>query len=606
MPNTPAPGATLADWLATSISDDFEQAEGPALPRLKLSESEAPDVDLLLGDLLGVGGMAVVVRAEQRSLGREVAVKRAKQPASPSAIRGLLREAWVTGQLDHPNVVPVHLVGETDEGEPVVVLRSIGGQSWLQRLADDPADDPEALNRHLAVFVAVCNAAHYAHERGFLHRDIKPANVQIGDFGEVYVLDWGIAAAMDVPVLNRAGTPAYMAPEMLDKCAPDRRSDVFLLGATLLEVVTGAAPRDGTGTSEMLAGARDAGIVIAGEIPIGLRAVIERACAQAVEDRYPDAAALRDAVLAWEVDQGVASLLEAAQQRLRGFEDAATATELDPGDDAAAAVAREQFAAARFGFEVVLADRPEHAGARDGLGRCLERMIRVELAHGAATNARVLLAAHPQPSQDILDLVDRKASELEAANAEQARLARVARAYDTTDVARDWLVLLSACTIGIILGIGSTNLWIDPDVSADPMYRMAFLLGPSCVAFIAVVSWKRASLVHHPVGQRLTLAALGLIVAVLVSRTSQIAAGIPYRLLAVGEPFLMSAWILGNSTYLRQLWYVGALGLVGAAANASLIGQPAQLWFQNLVSISLAVGFSLVWWRALSRNDIGQ
>jgi len=180
---------------------------------------------------IGEGGMGVVHLATQATLGRHVAVKTLRKGAGDeeAALR-ILREAWVTGALEHPNVVPVHDVGVDASGAPVIVMKRIEGRVWSHLMRDGAeitrrfgATDP--LEWNLRTLVSVCNAVHFAHSRGILHRDLKPDNVMIGEFGEVYVLDWGIAVSLKddpsgrLPCASQAtdiaGTPHYMAPEML-------------------------------------------------------------------------------------------------------------------------------------------------------------------------------------------------------------------------------------------------------------------------------------------------------------------------------------------------------------------------------------------------------
>jgi tetratricopeptide (TPR) repeat protein/tRNA A-37 threonylcarbamoyl transferase component Bud32 len=225
-----------------------------------------------VGEELARGGMGVVYRAEQPSVGRDVAVK-----VLHDHLRGdermaarFVAEARITGQLQHPGVPPVHEVGELPDGRPFLAMKLIKGRTLadLLRARADPSADR---GRFVAVFEQVCQAVGYAHSRGVIHRDLKPQNVMVGAFGEVQVMDWGLAKVLtdartaelgpqastlgteirsprDADEATRAGsvmgTPAYMPREQAIGAVDqiDRRSDVFGLGAILCAILTGQPP----------------------------------------------------------------------------------------------------------------------------------------------------------------------------------------------------------------------------------------------------------------------------------------------------------------------------------------------------------------------------
>lgn len=155
-------------------------ARGPA---------EAARSTLELEQTIGEGGMGVVYAASEEALGRTVAVKTLKPDwRKPRGVRKLLQEAWVTGRVEHPNVVPVYRIELDDEGAPMVVLKRIEGDDWASLMHDPRAiaehyDSTDPLEWNLRVLIAVCNAVRFAHDRGVIHRDIKPENVMIGRYG---------------------------------------------------------------------------------------------------------------------------------------------------------------------------------------------------------------------------------------------------------------------------------------------------------------------------------------------------------------------------------------------------------------------------------------
>jgi tetratricopeptide (TPR) repeat protein/tRNA A-37 threonylcarbamoyl transferase component Bud32 len=203
------------------------------------------------------GGMGVVYRARDPALGREVALKLLREDlaADDGAVRRFLEEARIGGRLQHPGVVPVYALGRTATGRPWFTMKLIEGRTFASML-QARASPSEDLRRHLAILESVCRTVAFAHDRGVVHLDLKPGNVMVGAFGEVQVVDWGLAALVrssEPGTRPRSrdgavyGTPAYMPPEQArgELAAIDERADVFALGAILCEMLTGAPPYAG-------------------------------------------------------------------------------------------------------------------------------------------------------------------------------------------------------------------------------------------------------------------------------------------------------------------------------------------------------------------------
>ncbi|MCX5744257.1 MAG: serine/threonine-protein kinase [Proteobacteria bacterium] len=279
-----------------------------------------------LGEVLGRGGMGEVVSARDEQLGRSVAIKRMRAAdPSPEAVARFLREARVQGRLDHPAVVPVHELRHDDHGRPYFVMKQLTGvtlETVLGALAAHNAETDRRFSRQrlLRAFAEVCLAVEFAHTRGIVHRDLKPANIVLGDFGEVYVLDWGIARVMDegtsavsfadVDSLELGatlvgavlGTPGYMSPEQIEgRAALDGRADVYALGCILFEILARVPlhPRGSHGLTSALAGLGDARPSVRAaelDLPPELDAICLTATMTAPADRYATARSLGDAV----------------------------------------------------------------------------------------------------------------------------------------------------------------------------------------------------------------------------------------------------------------------------------------------------------------------
>lgn len=261
-----------------------------------VEQPEIPTTRYEILDRLGEGGMGVVYLARDRELGREVALKvlRTPEPSAEERER-ILREARILASLEHPGIAPIHDVGVLSDGRVFYVMKRICGD----RL-DSFAHSPQPRTELLRVFRQVCDAVAFAHATGVIHRDLKPQNVMLGAFGEVLVLDWGVAKlrahpaeaahAREVQPTGEhtapgaiVGTPGYMAPEQLTgrSTAVDERADVFGLGGILCFLLTGDHPPTGLPDGERWL-----------TVPAPLRAICERARAPLPEHRYRSASEL--------------------------------------------------------------------------------------------------------------------------------------------------------------------------------------------------------------------------------------------------------------------------------------------------------------------------
>ncbi|MEM1415313.1 MAG: serine/threonine-protein kinase [Myxococcota bacterium] len=406
-PGEPAPSTRLGRQ--TLMAEVEREKLSAALRPLPVGEAQDPAADLAIIGRLGQGGMAYVELARQHSLDREVALKRPKggRVGEDGTAPALVDEARITGALEHPNIVPVHAVGRDEVLGPVVVLKRVQGAVWSDVLREDRArmhEEPAVLDKHLRILMQVSNALHYAHSRGVVHRDVKPSNVMLGDYGEVYLMDWGVAVKRDDASTHAAavaGTSAYMAPEMVrgDRARQDARTDVYLLGATLHEVITGQRRHRGDNVLATLMQAlysRPASYEA--PVPPGLGAIANRACSEDPELRFPTAAAFRDALADFMEQRETRLLVTLAGDLLDAIE-AAEGSGLESTADEARAHAESsrRFHETRFALEQAARIRPDYPAVGRMRRRLQLAMIRQELAQDDVNAALALTEELEEP-----------------------------------------------------------------------------------------------------------------------------------------------------------------------------------------------------------------
>ena len=312
-----------------TVNTDLAELAGASTDAIQLPEGRFD-----LGSKLGQGGMGVVFSAHDSTLNREVAVK----VLSGKEWAGLTRfvhDAQVTAQLSHPNVVPVYGLEKTDDGSPALSMKLIRGDTFAEYIAEcssamgTPNYDHE---RHSQVgrienFLRVCDAISYSHSRGVIHRDLKPDNLMIGAYGEVYVMDWGIACLLNAPeeaskeaskeslgeAIEKAGsggittrsevmktrvgeilgTPKYMPPEQVFGKDVGPKSDQFALGMVLFEMLTFTPARDLSSEADFRDKVRSGDRLSFSDaknsppVPVALQAIVNRATSKDLAGRYP-------------------------------------------------------------------------------------------------------------------------------------------------------------------------------------------------------------------------------------------------------------------------------------------------------------------------------
>jgi len=276
---------------------------------------------------IGSGGSGRVVRAYDGLLGRRVAMKilRADPDVEPESLSRFIAEAQATGQLEHPNIVPIYDFGVLPNGNVFYTMREVEGESLRQVLNDvqngrDEAREEYTLVRLLNILRQVTQATRYAHVRSVIHRDLKPDNIMLGDYGEVLVMDWGLAQIIESrqgfefekPSSSSSGqtlgTPSYMPPEQAkgDLERVDERSDIYSLGAILYEILTLEPPFRGDGPLDVMWAVVDSDLDPPSErapenrqVPDELERICLKAMAKDQQDRYQSARTFHDDLEAW-------------------------------------------------------------------------------------------------------------------------------------------------------------------------------------------------------------------------------------------------------------------------------------------------------------------
>lgn len=417
-PDRDVPSDARATLRGTLEADPTPAAPAPEAEHRDPQPRSVPGYAIL--EELGHGTTGFVFRARQANLERDVAVKTMRSSGFTDEGRRVrfLSEALVTGSLDHPNVVPTHDLVFDEQGHPSIAMKLIGGVTWDDLLHPRPDRARErarefGFDRHLEILQSVCNAVAFAHSRGIIHRDLKPSNVMVGEFGEVLVMDWGLAVSVDdrderadgwrapdrSSVSEPEGSPAYMAPEMAAGRgdALSRASDVYLLGAILFEIVTGSPPHIASSVAAALtSAARGERPPYPANVPQELRALCDRALAVDPEDRHADAAEFQRALREFASHRQSLAVADAAGARLAGARArlASAAGTADPS------VSYGDLAEAASGFRQAQLLWPENARAIAGERDARIAHARAALASGDLTLARILVEDLGGPEVD--------------------------------------------------------------------------------------------------------------------------------------------------------------------------------------------------------------
>jgi serine/threonine protein kinase len=256
---------------------------------------------------IGRGGMGTIYLARDEELGREVAIKIPNALASTPMDRRLQSEARALARLEHPGIVPIHDAGTLADGRIFYVMKWVEGRTLREYLQAVPD-----IGERLRVFERLCDPVAFAHARGIVHRDLKPENVMVGAFGEVMVMDWGLATSLDEQADTGAviGTRGFMAPEQSRGEAIDQRADVYSLGAILFLFLTDEAPLPDREVSSALRSRR---------VPRPLTAICAKALSNDPDARYQSVTALGADVARYRAGRAVEAHRETVLEKVGRF-----------------------------------------------------------------------------------------------------------------------------------------------------------------------------------------------------------------------------------------------------------------------------------------------
>lgn len=624
VPENHALDSTLEPTLAPRFRSGRSAPPAPAAPTLPPpAAADRASHEMRIRGQLAEGGMGSIFLAEQPALRRDVALKTLKDEfMTPVFASRLRREARVLALVEHPNVVPVHALDTDSRNAPVVVMKRIEGTPW-RTLIHEPEHPalPAATDRlawHLRVLMRVCEAVHYAHSRGILHLDLKPDNVMIGAFREVYLVDWGVAVSTDeaqrgwLPMADEVaeilGTPAYLAPEMVDLArAPlSPRTDVYLLGGTLHEILLGRPPHEGESLHDLLYAAYGAEApTVPPSVPEELGRILRRAMAPAAEERFESAEALRSALSDFLEHRVAASVADGAREALVELKMLVGESAREPThpklriaerQDSRNAQVQRAFARARFGFAEALRHHAAAEDAQEGLTSALLAMTGYHLRRMETASAEGLLEELEG---------DPRAEELRAEAARQrAEAARMEKlsALDSVDSggrARGGLIFVVALIvsipgllgyIGMHMGLYRYEWW---HTLAYTALLSVVLLGGAFVMRRTIMSTRRSRSIMWSIAILMLLA--------VALRAISVSLGVREEASLALELFFFGSGSAVAAVLADRRFYLPAVAFFGGTALVLLLPAHMLLW----VALSAFAGPGALAWAWIRADEGG-
>lgn len=544
------------------------------------------DVDIL--ETIGEGGMGVVHRGRQRTLERDVAVKRLKPDATDAAADRLRREAVITGGLEHPNILPIHALGVGDDGRPSVVMKRVSGVSY-KALLDDP-DHPmwrdlaaDRTQAHVDTLSAVCRALELAHSRGVLHRDVKPANIMLGEFGEVFLLDWGLAIHTDEPAATRVvGTPAYMAPEMIEGGPFTAQTDVYLVGATLHHALTGRALHTGESHAALVRKILEGAPPDLAGAPSELAAICRRAVARDPAERFASIRELREAMRDAMAHRASVSLTQTAARN----------SEVLHQHGVEETTYRRTFDEARFALTEALRIWPDNEEARVLVRVVRAAMFDFEISKENVGAAAALLAELEPPDEDRAARLEALKVELAEKKARTEALERMAADRDPAVGARTRTLALAGYGLAVIL-ITGVMFGFRLNVGYPEMLGLQFAMGLGGAAVLVIV-WRPTE--HNERSRQLVTLVVGMAIVMLGFTALGWVLALPIVEVLLLESFAMlPGYLIGGLALDRRVAYATPVVLAGIGFGLLVPAHaPLGVAIAQVGGVSAAV--LALWW----------
>jgi eukaryotic-like serine/threonine-protein kinase len=552
-----------------------------------VSKLPEPPGSISKEEIIAQGGMGIIFRAQQTIPKRNVAVKRTKQIGTEQEYL-LLQEALVAGSLEHPNIVPIHQIRRCENGQIEIIMKLVQGTTLLELLKNQKKSilstkDP------LHILSQVCNALNFAHKNRVIHRDIKPANIMIGEFGETYLLDWGIAVQLDHLIFSPdeiVGTLSYMAPEMLSGVSADITicTDVYLLGATLHEILTGKKRHHGDTNTILHSIKESLPYEYPDTIPTPLAELANDACNKDPLLRPSSVLEFQSRLEAYLQHRLAIDLLETGKREMDKVSSIIKTTNTFSLERMKL---YHHLDRARFAFEKAIDIDESFADAKVALQEMTDQLTITLLNEGNVDVAVWFAHASKNLSAEIREKLNIALQEKDAKAIEQNRLAELGKKIDPEKSKHSRKILtisVFVCAIFFIFYV-ITLLELKVEISQiDLLHQGVFLLIPT----ILVLGFARKKLLFDPMGHRAALTIIACVIGVVLTRWTGVFLLLPNKTILIYEKFVVGMAFFNSTPVFRS---GNRLGLTFIATGVFCLLFPMFHIIGDLFSILALVFF---------------